>query len=130
MKLLTDKELLYLDLCARLPYNVVLRCTDENDPSVGFNCFLTEDILNDIRKENPRWTYKPYLKPLRSMTFIERNELCKEFYVENEYGIRVESPDPEECYIAVDWMNEGKYDYRHLIEKDLAIEVTEQNNPY
>ena len=130
MKILTDKELLYLDLCARLPYNVVLRCTDENNPSVCFNCVLTEDILNDIRKENPRWTYKPYLIPLRRMTFTERNELCKEFYVGDEYGIRVEPPEPEECYTAVDWMNEGKYDYRHLIDKDLAIEVTEQNNPY
>jgi hypothetical protein len=29
-----------------------------------------------------------------------------------------------------DWLNKNHFDYRGLIEKDLAIEVTEENNPY
>ena len=31
---------------------------------------------------------------------------------------------------AMDWLNEHHFDYRGLIEKGLAIEVTEENNPY
>ena len=30
----------------------------------------------------------------------------------------------------VDWLNENHFDYRGLIEKGLAIAVTEENNPY
>ena len=29
-----------------------------------------------------------------------------------------------------DWLNKNMFDYRGLIEKGLAIEVTEENNPY
>jgi hypothetical protein len=29
-----------------------------------------------------------------------------------------------------DWLNKHHFDYRGLIEKGLAIEVTEENNPY
>lgn len=31
---------------------------------------------------------------------------------------------------VIDWLNKHHFDYRHLIEKNLAIEVTEENNPY
>ena len=31
---------------------------------------------------------------------------------------------------AIDWLNAHHFDYRGLIEKGLAIEVTEENNPY
>lgn len=31
---------------------------------------------------------------------------------------------------AIDWLNAHHFDYRGLIEKGLAIEVTEKNNPY
>ena len=32
--------------------------------------------------------------------------------------------------VGVDWLNRNHFDYRGLIEKDLAIAVTEENNPY
>ena len=31
---------------------------------------------------------------------------------------------------SIDWLNKNHFDYRDLIEKGLAIEVTEENNPY
>ena len=31
---------------------------------------------------------------------------------------------------GVDWLNNHHFDYRGLIKKGLAIEVTEENNPY
>ena len=33
-------------------------------------------------------------------------------------------------YYHIDWLNAHHFDYRELIEKGLAIEVTEENNPY
>ena len=30
----------------------------------------------------------------------------------------------------MDWLNEHHFDYRGLIDKGLAIEVTDDNNPY
>lgn len=34
------------------------------------------------------------------------------------------------CPRLVDWLNAHHFDYRGLIRKGLAIEVTEDNNPY
>ena len=31
---------------------------------------------------------------------------------------------------SLDWLNTHHFDYRGLIEKGLAIKVTEENNPY
>jgi hypothetical protein len=36
----------------------------------------------------------------------------------------------EDFSMVMDWLNERHFDYRGLIEKGLAIEVTEENNPY
>ena len=33
-------------------------------------------------------------------------------------------------YSNYDWLNAHHFDYRGLIERGLAIEVTEDNNPY
>ena len=33
-------------------------------------------------------------------------------------------------YEMTDWLNAHHFDYRGLIEKGLAIAVTEENNPY
>ena len=31
---------------------------------------------------------------------------------------------------SIDWLNKNHFDYRGLIEKGLAVEITEKNNPY
>ena len=33
-------------------------------------------------------------------------------------------------YNSQDWLNKNMFDYRGLIERGLAIEVTKENNPY
>ena len=35
-----------------------------------------------------------------------------------------------EAATLIDWLNAHYFDYRGLIEKGLAIEVTKENNPY
>lgn len=114
-----DKSLLLKDLCARLPYGAVYHRND------GANI-----KLNEIDVDHCRLNYtddiegrdcKPYLRPMSSMTEEEwkeyRDITC--CLIENC-----------EAWNEVDWLNKHHFDYRGLIEKGLAIEVTEENNPY
>jgi hypothetical protein len=112
-----DKELLLKDLCARLPYRVVINCTEEDDERTNFNCFLVPDIIRDIKSETAYWVVKPYLRPLSSMTEEEKED----------YNSKFEGRDFswEIYYGSTDWLNEHHFDYRGLIEKGLALEAPE-----
>lgn len=139
-----DKEILLQDLCARLPYRVKV-CLYEKE-----TCILTgidgDDVYLDVDTDSFRIeSIKPYLRSLSSMTEEEKEELFNlcNFYVEEDwegkkteiYGIEIASrPDPNYCYDhefklwgvnmkAIDWLNKHHFDYRDLIEKDLAIEA-------
>ena len=118
-----DKELLLKDLCARLPYHVKVKVwledgtTEEGVLDLEHNY---ADVLQDAFYYNKIKSIKPYLRPLSSMTDEEYDELSK-------CGIlRFIGESRKE----VDWLNKYHFDYRELIERGLAIEVTEENNPY
>lgn len=94
---------------------------------------LAESEDEKIRKVEPLsiLDYMPYLRPMSSMTDEEKEELAQ-FHIWND-GEEI-FPDCN-CRLndiigAIDWLNEHHFDYRGLIEKNLAIEVTEENNPY
>ena len=38
--------------------------------------------------------------------------------------------DFDDWLVLIDWFNKHHFDYRGLIEKNLAIEVSKENNPY
>ncbi len=128
-----DKELLLKDLCARLPYNVVINCTEEDDERTNFNCFFTGEMVKDIQNEIAMWNIKPYLRPMSSMTEREKEEfenitsgkIVEGGIVQNGLCIKFATVN-----VIEDWLNAHHFDYRGLIEKGLAIEVTEENNPY
>jgi hypothetical protein len=131
-----EKQLLLIDLCARLPYNVVVRCTDSD---TDYNCFLTTDILHEIQNGYEYYDYKHYLRPMSSMTEEEFEKLkeysglkygqldlasfqngtykCLDFYL---------SEVPSDVVILVfDWLNAHQFDYRNLILMGLALEAPE-----
>lgn len=126
-----DKELLLKDLCARLPYHPKCECDWKKtapNGTVGYidelSTFLIEqfefaDELDDI----PIKSVKPYLRPISSMTEEEKEEL------NNVLEFQYYSDDSCMCE-STDWLNAHHFDYRGLIGKGLAIEVTEENNPY
>ena len=70
------------------------------------------------------WEAKPYLRPMSSMTKEEETEYA---FLLNDGGWGVSERLIIEC---LDWLNKHHFDYRGLIEKGLAIEVTDDNNPY
>jgi hypothetical protein len=69
----------------------------------------------------------PYLRPMSSMTEEEEKE-----YI-NIDNLSYSCPTIYAHFPAskrIDWLNAHHFDYRGLIEKGLAVEVTEENNPY
>lgn len=139
-----DKELLIKDLCARVPYRVNV-CLYEKETCILMGIDGDEVYLDVDSDSFYIESIKPYLRPLSSMTEEEKEELFNlcNFYVEEDwegkktevYGIEIASrSDPNYCYDhefklwgvnmkAIDWLNKHHFDYRDLIEKDLAIEA-------
>ena len=117
-----DKELLLKDLCARLPYGVI--CYNSDTESNFKLC----DVA-DIDSGYPTFDYgygelktvKPYLRPMSSMTEEEINMM---------WDISENNAEAEGSSKITDLLNKWNLDHHHLIEKGLAIEVTEENNPY
>ena len=148
-----DRELLLKDLCARLPYGV--KCY-EADVEYAFDIIGTtsnnkEFVFSDGYERNLE-QIKPYLRPMSSMTEEEKKEL--ERLIDEKLNKHIGQEDDEwtpwvlydttgiknsiggerfyfdEMIFIYDWLNKKMFDYRGLIEKGLAIAVTEENNPY
>lgn len=121
-----DKQLLLADLCARLAYVVICKCLHSN--TVKATAIDTED-LSVYYFDCDEWESiehcKPYLRPMSSMTEEEK----KEFSV-LAVGTHLFKGPLIPSYDTLDWLNTHHFDYRGLIEKGLAIAVTEENNPY
>lgn len=133
-----DKQLVFQDLCARLPYHV--RCkiwladgtTEEGLLDLEHNY---GDVLQDAFYYNKIKDIKPYLRPLSSMTEEERKSLP--FPWVNNFGV-ISSYSECEGFIEIthddfsriiDWLNAHHFDWRGLIPKDLALS-TDEFNPY
>ena len=112
-----EKDLLVKDLCARLPYNPVLKCTLKGIKGyTNITCKLDVEHLDELLYDGEFFIdIKPYLRPMSSMT---KEELA----IFNNFS----QDDPE----RFDYLNSIHVDYRMLIPRGLAIAVTEENNPY
>ena len=67
-----DKELLLKDLCARLPYGVIVADFDEN----GHRMSVPAPMTNMANEECYYVSLKPYLRPMSNMTSEEWCEYC------------------------------------------------------
>lgn len=127
-----EKELLFKDLSARLPYGVKVYVGEDlamTLKQIDYKCFC-ESWENEDFKCNSRWML-PYLRPMSSMTEEEREEYQKFLFPCPDYDGRVVvGVYHKDLYKVYDWLNAHHFDYRGLIEKGLAIAVTKENNPY
>ena len=120
-----DKELLLKDLCARLPYGVKVNglflTYDKDKDKILYKECVKELNYSHLSRY---WTLKPYLFPLSSMTEEQRQELesLMEVTTVPAWG-EILSPTPE----YYDWLNKTYFDYRNLIDKNLAIDCTNLN---
>ena len=108
-----NRELLLKDLCARLPYGVIIQVKDwavlDAELKIGH---INRLQINDVE------LIKPYLFPMSGMT----DEQYKEYWELEHSGNMEHLSIP-----ALDWLNKNHFDYRGLIEKGLAIDVTGLN---
>lgn len=145
-----DKNLILADLCARLPYGVMVH--DEmlhcDGKLVVIDVFTNQIVI--VTKERRQITnissidnIRPYLRPMSSISEDEEEQLFQysEKYWDNAVDNQIQSALDKSIkenkaleYIAMtkslEWLNSHHLDYRGLIEMGLAIEITDENNPY
>ena len=120
-----DKELLFRDLCSRIPYNV--KCYNSK-----YRPDLAEEIICiTVNYNHPcvqLGTYlykleqvKPYLFPLSSITEAQKEEYCslQQKVIYNNKGL-VNSDTME----YVNWCYKNHIDINNLIPRGLAINAT------
>lgn len=139
-----EKQLLLVDLSARLPYGVKLLMNEDNHIETlyqintnftdidGFPCLVKThgqyDGFYDLNE------FKPYLRPLSSMTKEEKKELNSQ-YVVSRYGNSIYMKLHSDGYwdtdtdaelsdylYLINYFNKHHFDYRGLIPMGLAIE--------
>lgn len=134
-----DRDLLLLDLSARLPYRVKGIITYDKSNTT----FTVEGIDNNVlhlsdAEECYFEDFKPYLRPMSSMTEEDAEEFRLDFHYNFYIGYGYSLNNKDGSYMMpmfvmrdyFDWLNAHHFDYRNLIEKGLAIAVTKENNPY
>lgn len=144
-----NKELLFKDLCARLPYHVRVKIwlkdgtTEEGTLDLEHNY---ADVLLDAFYYNKIKDIKPYLRPMTSMTEEEAKEISilygikdilstkiTDEYIEVVVDDNFSSTEKKTIWYneivssieIFDWLNVHHFDYRGLIEKGLALEAPE-----
>lgn len=118
-----EKQLLLRDLCGRLPYGVKFQGEDSN--------VYTLDAANYFALQVEDVVFKPYLRPMSSMTEEERRCLLEELGFDEDLENGELNDFGSYVYRSVnvlplfDWLNSHHLDYRGLIEKGLVLEVPE-----
>lgn len=122
-----DKQLLFKDLCTRLPYGVKIQIYDD------YSGMMKDEKLNVFHLDS---TYsieyrklRPYLRPMDSMTEKEKQYVLNTWSEDDlNNGIDLMYDNYMMLGYAsdfIDWLNEHHFDYRELIEKGLALEASE-----
>ena len=130
-----DKDLLFKDLCGRLPYGVKVEIynhwrddyEDETLTLENYSKLINTFSIGDI---------KPYLFPLSSMTEKQKEELKYEISKQTE--ILIERMKNDDCGIdcgkyhfhsifELKWLLKNHFDIYGLIPKGLAIDATGLN---
>jgi len=121
-----EKQLLLIDLCARLPYHPILNWKFLDNTS-------KDDELKTLSDLDIWWItkakdceVKPYLRPISSMTEEEKNEYKHMLGATlNSEGESIMFVYEEDFSLVIDWLNAHHFDYRGLIPMGLALEAPE-----
>lgn len=124
-----DRELLLRDLCARLPYGVIVLTPNGSGHvcEINFTIFGYEfgvninPIIRDTFSIND---VKPYLFPLSSMTEEQEEEYCQlqQRVIYNSKGFV-----NEDVMKYINWCYKNHFDVNNLIPMGLAFDATGLN---
>ena len=124
-----ERELLHKDLCARLPYGVIVKAQYKDgegwktDDRKLLGLYTDGQVYLDYVYTNIE-NIKPYLRPMSSMTEEEIKELSKIDQKRIIFSARhlTWHLDGE----IIDYLNEKMFDWRGLIPKGLALETKKE----
>lgn len=123
-----DKSLLLKDLCARLPYGVMIHIEETNEIEELYCLNIPQEGLYTRNKEHhdisslcPIEQAKPYFRPMSSMTEEEiktYHSYCE--YNDGDFSGEILYFDTIESF---DYLTSIHIDYRGLIPMGLALEA-------
>lgn len=138
-----EKDIVIKDVCSRLPYWPYVQLSEGPDTSEGDVGYIIEiDTYNGdpvfsgyVPQDKEGYSFdskvdgfKLLLRPIGSMTEEER----KEFW--NLGGTMTYDPEHDRWNVvslspeALDFVNKNRFDYRGLIYRGLATEITEEHD--
>lgn len=143
-----EKQLVLQDICGRLPYGIIVQYKQKTfSPDDEYTVDIKIDIDNMLHHRLKLLDFKPYLRPMSSMTEKEKEELISKcIHTETEedwegmrsdvWGIKILGKYDTRRWDntiwvstinmdAIDWLNAHHFDYRGLIPMGLAIEAPE-----
>ncbi len=118
-----EKNLILIDLCGRLPYDIVIN--EEYGDYINVNIYnahiehLIDRVVSGLDKM--------VLRPMSSMTEEERKEYNDLYYqvpIQRSDGNAYRDTKMVES-LHIDWLNKNMFDYRGLIPKGSALEAPE-----
>jgi hypothetical protein len=137
-----EKDLLLKDLSARLPYGV--KCVSGVDDAtliiegINPNCNGASEVQvtyerSGINFDTKISSIKPYLFPLSSMTEEQKKYITDRWGINEDFDFEID-PNWGEYFVdlgdAIDyinWLYKNHFDVYGLIEKGLALDVTNLN---
>ena len=126
----TDKKLLFIDLCARVPYYPYALFDSNKKFDGGFQApiigMVNKGNTGVIKYNQMFYAYgcmtpfsidefRIYLRPMSSMTIEEKREYAAFIYSD--------STTVKDIVKLIDWLNAHYFDFHNLIERGLALEV-------
>ena len=131
-----DKNLLFQDLCGRIPYGVkcisgvndaTLIIEGINPNSNGASQIQVTYECSEINFDTKISTIKPYLFPMSSMTEEQKSEFFARFIELELKYLNGKIKHYEIVQFEIDFYNKKHLDYRGLIPKGLALDATGLN---
>ena len=130
-----DKILLLEDLCARLPFGVKVHDSrlgsDWTLQQMHIHMSSIDKVTINFDYESEIDNFRPYLRPLSSMTEEEYEKLGSWIYIKTGQSGQLlfdgfKEISTEDTLEALRFLNQHLFDYRGLIERGLALESTEE----
>ena len=124
-----EKELLFTDLCGRVPYKPMLQIYWEDMNGDGYFNEELASVDNSTGTNsmyvNDRWieNVKVYLRPMSSMTEEERMKIAS---MANFQNLTKSSEIVKCCYPIICYCYSRHLDINELIDKGVALEAPEE----